>query len=176
MSNGHYFDLTNPDDAIYGAEEIAHALSMLCRFSGHCKDFYSVAQHSVYVSLLVAPPFALDGLFHDASEAFMGDMTTPLKTMMPRYRTMEKDIQASIARRFGMRPVEPSSVKGADLAVLAAERATLLPADNSIWPILDGVEPARIDIQPMTPAEAKTFFLNRYYEIQRSNIAYLNSR
>ncbi|MDO4254358.1 MAG: hypothetical protein Q4C81_04310 [Kocuria sp.] len=69
--------------------DVAHALSMQCRYNGHVRLFMSVAEHCVLVSRLVPSEHALWGLLHDATEAYVGDMVRPLKLHMPEYRAVE---------------------------------------------------------------------------------------
>src|SRR4051812_16341267 len=85
LHNGDFFDFKDPRNHNYDIKAIAHALSNLCRYTGHSKRFYSVAEHCVLVSRLVDPRFAFEGLMHDASEAFCGDVASPLKKLLPGY-------------------------------------------------------------------------------------------
>jgi len=77
--SGRKFPLAEPDPNQIDIEDIAHALSMLCRFNGHCTQFYSVAEHSMHVSHEISNDLALAGLLHDAAEAYLGDVPSPLK-------------------------------------------------------------------------------------------------
>lgn len=98
--SGKYLDVFNPDPEQICIEDIAHALANQCRFSGHTSKFYSVAQHSVMVSRRVPDRFKLQALMHDASEAYMLDIPTPIKLKLPAYMVAEKNLMHCIADKF----------------------------------------------------------------------------
>ena len=101
--------------------DIAHALSNICRFGGHTKRFYSVAQHSIAVSYMVGDRLALHGLLHDAAEAYIGDMVSPLKKRIPEYRRLDEDITRVICRKFDIDFDLMPCIKWADRAALQVE-------------------------------------------------------
>jgi hypothetical protein len=103
-------------------EDIAHALSMICRFGGHCRRFYSVAEHSVLIARAAASEHKRWALLHDASEAYIGDQIRPLKKHLAAYREAEQKIMRAICVRFGLHLDQPASVKALDLALLMDER------------------------------------------------------
>lgn len=140
-ASGMTLPLTYPSWRLIDDQDIAQALSRIPRFNGHTRQFYSVAQHCVLASQLAPPDDALAALLHDAPEAYIGDMISPLKAQLPTYRLIEQRIWAAIAKRFGIDPVMPDSVKHVDLQLLATERRELLPASSQVWPCLEGVEP-----------------------------------
>lgn len=142
--------------------DIAHSLSLLNRFTGHSTSPYSVAQHSVHVSRLLPEDLALWGLLHDASEAYLGDVATPLKGMLPCYQQMEELVQRAIARAFGLRWPMPGDVKVADRRALAAEKAELFSVSHD-WELGD-IEPAPIGV-PLPWYEAESAFVSRFKEI-----------
>lgn len=144
-------------------EDIAHALSMTCRYGGHVKEFYSVAQHSVLVSKLVPAKDALWGLLHDASEAYICDLPRPVKRQIAQYKEIEDDLLGVIARRFGLDPTMPPSVKEIDNRILADESMALFdPVPDWIRPY----KPTGIMITPLAPGFAEQVFLARYKELQ----------
>jgi hypothetical protein len=165
----YLFDLRPEDVQI---EEIAHALSNLCRFNGHCREFYSVAQHSVLVSLAVPRELALAALLHDATEAYVGDMIRPLKRSMPEYSALEDRIWLVIAERFCLPATLPEEVKIADTRALQTERRDLLAphpwpwtedqiADDSARPFENRISAG------WAPDLARFWFLDRFNNLSR---------
>jgi 5'-deoxynucleotidase YfbR-like HD superfamily hydrolase len=163
---GAVFSPLEPLPADIRALDIAHALSNLCRFVGHTSSFYSVAQHSVLVSRLCAPADALAGLLHDASEAYLADIPTPLKDVngLHGYRDIEARVQAAIFERFGLSPDMPESVVQADYLMLLAEARDLM---GDRIEVLRSSDPdvMAISIAPLAPPAAKTLFLERFLEL-----------
>lgn len=155
-------------------EDIAHALSMVCRWSGHTKWFYSVAQHSYYCSLLVGnenPVLALATLLHDSSEAYLGDMNRPLKHYTeagPAYLKIEERVERVIFEKFGLPyPMHPA-IKVADNQMLFAEKRQII--NGGAWADTwghDGSE-ANITIERWNPARAERMFLRRFRELTKA--------
>ncbi len=142
-------------------EDIAHALSMQCRFAGHCREFYSVAEHSVRVSWACDFKDALWGLLHDASEAYVVDVPRPLKPYLANYADIETSVQVAVCRRFGISITQPPSVKRADVVLLATEARDLMstppiPWGGLLYPPLVAV------ISPWSPAYAEMMFLTQF--------------
>ena len=145
--------------------EVAVPLSNICRFTGHTKAFYSVAQHSVFVSRIVPPEYAMWGLMHDAAEAVMGDMNTLLKMLLPAFKVLEKDIERVVHAGFGLHGPQPPIVKWADLVALATERRDLMPDDGHEWPVLNGIYPHDQIIVPLLPNDARDLFVARFMQL-----------
>lgn len=147
--------------------DIAHALSMLCRFGGHVQRFYSVAEHSLLLSFAVPPEQALRALLHDASEAYLVDLPRPIKGMLPDYRKMEDGILDSIGEYFSVQgPIMTDEVREADSRILLNERAMLLPNTRHGWPSVDHLEPLPgVEIQGLVPGQAEHLFLIRLHEL-----------
>ncbi|EHG7584052.1 HD family hydrolase [Citrobacter sedlakii] len=164
--SGKQFDYINSTIDDIDVEDIAGALSNICRFAGHLPEFYSVAQHSVLCSKIVSPEFAFEALMHDAAEAYCQDIPAPLKALLPDYRQIEKRTDQLIRLKFGL-PLEGSSVvKYADLTMLATERRDLDIDDSIPWVMLEGIPPTDLfEIHPLRPGQAFGLFINRFNEL-----------
>ncbi len=166
--SGLKFDILNPKPDQITVEDIAHALSQICRFGGHTKHFYSVAQHSYLGSFLVPEEDALWFLLHDASEAYIGDMVTPLKRLTEAgdaYRPVEDEIMRVICERFNLAESQPPSVHAADVAMLYAEKKQIMgpiPWDRKYGKI---IKPADVEIREMQPKKIEKLFLKRFAEL-----------
>jgi uncharacterized protein len=159
--------------------DIAHALSLQCRFTGHIKYFYSVAQHSLLVASKCPPELALEGLLHDASEAYLVDLARPVKHQpeLEAYRDAEARLEQVIAAKFGLKN-HSMTVKCADNRALATEAVQLLPNLHEDWqcawnwqtypPYTDVVIQRGID-----PAYIELLFVNLFHSLMeaRSNAA-----
>ncbi|MCA6108971.1 hypothetical protein [Bradyrhizobium cenepequi] len=167
LRSGAWFDFCAPEDSQFTIEDIAHGLANICRYSGQCADFYSVAEHSILVSE-IAVGFELEALLHDAAEAFLGDITRPLKQMLPEYKRIEADVERAILKRFGVIGSVPPEVKQADLRVLAAEQRQIMPEGTDGWVRGQKVEPAPIVVRYLPPKEAKRIFLQRFSALHLS--------
>src|SRR3546814_49865 len=132
--SGLQIDFRNPHPSQISFHDISLGLSKLCRFAGQCEGHYSVAQHSVLVALLLPPELRLEGLLHDGTEAYMGDLTTPLKALLPDYREVEAKVDTAIRIKAGLSPVPNPLVKEADQIALAIEARDLMPSSALDWP------------------------------------------
>jgi uncharacterized protein len=164
---GRYFDLLLPHTNVIGIDEIAHALAHICRFTGHTRTHYSVAQHSWLVSWLVPDEFAMHGLLHDAAEAFVGDVSSPLKRQLRDYKAIESRVEHAVMVRFGLwGPDAHAAVKQADLVALVTEQRDLMPPrGDGDWSSLDGIEPLPWTIEPLPSFVAKALFLRRFEQL-----------
>ena len=168
--------------------DIAHALSMICRYNGHVRSFYSVAEHSFHVSRIAEDKARNDisfatagngtrwGLLHDATEAYLGDCVRPLKVRseFAFYREVEEALRLRIAERFGLPSQMPAVVVSADAEICGTEMRQLLTlgtSDQSLrFTMPDGCSelPASIPglvVGLWSPDEAETRFLARYQEL-----------
>lgn len=162
VSGGMVFP-TAPDPREINLEDIAHSLAMQCRFNGHCREFYSVAQHSVIVSRH-CHRFPLLGLMHDAAEAYVGDIVRPIKLQIKAFSELEQTVWRSIAAMFGL-PMRASAaardeVLRMDAAVLATELRDLMAPPP--WPWAGNQKPLEEVIVPVEWREAKRMFLDRF--------------
>lgn len=170
-SDGQRFYFTNPENYKYSVKGIAASLSKLCRFTGHTRNFYSVAEHAVLVSKLVPKEYSLWGLLHDAHEAFIGDIASPLKAHIgANISGYEHRIDAALCKSLNIpypSPMVHKNVKDADLVALAIEAFYLMP--TGAWEEFDfrgmtvaelvGCAPAPVCLPPRAAERA---FLDRY--------------
>ena len=154
--SGQHINYLEPDKNSYDIRDIAHALSNICRYTGHCQRFYSVAEHSVRVSLTLPYKLTLQGLLHDAVEAYLGDVNTPLKQLLPEYKKLEKSMSASIMKYFGLPTEIAKEVHEADHEVFCREWQALMP-DKSLY-----VPKERREIACFSPQEAENIFLKLF--------------
>lgn len=149
--SGIEVDLLNPTFDMINIDDIAHALAMQVRYNGHVRQFYSVAQHSVLASHMVEDKYMLTTLMHDAAEAYLGDVVSPLKKLLPYYSSIEATFEKIIAQKFGLIYPFPEETKTADRVMLYSEQ---------LWRegILDFVA-------PLDPEAAKREFLIQFNQL-----------
>lgn len=170
--SGIPFDLERPQPSMVLIDDIAVALSRQPRFNGHTRDFYSVAEHCCLVSKIVAqthPELALVGLLHDAAEAYVGDLISPIKRGLPAFRKLEEGVSGVIGAAFGVELEDlPLVVKQADLQALVSEATCYLGVEDfSDWEPADLPEPEWALGRPLAPSDAQLRFLQRFEELQR---------
>jgi hypothetical protein len=146
--------------------DIAHALALQCRYVGHVTVFYSVAQHSDLASELVtADRDRLWALLHDASEAYLSDVSRPVKhsSGFGFYREAEKRVQAAICHRFGLTVEEPPSIKEVDTRQVSTERRDLMVGKHAWGTDRFAAFDRRIVAWAWEVAEER--FLSRFFEL-----------
>jgi hypothetical protein len=159
-----------PGDVDIG--DIAHALAMKCRYSGHTQKFYSVAEHCVHVSNALLrdgwnPTTALWGLLHDAPEYVLPDVARPVKPSMPGFDAIEEGVNDVIIEHFAklipswnFSIIRCDIVKQYDTRILVDEKAAMMPHTPADWGL---TEPALgVQIVGWCPTEAKVRFLRAY--------------
>ncbi len=146
---GKMINVFEPDPELICIEDIAHALSNLCRFGGHTRRFYSVAEHSMRVANEVPYEYRLTALLHDASEAYMIDLPSPIKYFIPKYREYELNLMLTIAERFGFDYPLASRVTDADKRLLEIEWAELM-------------QPGHLGHNSLRPSQAAIRFIGQF--------------
>ncbi len=170
--SGRWVNPFEPDLAQLDPGDIARALANQCRFGGHSRVFYSVAQHCVIVSRIVEErggdvEDVFAALMHDAGEAYLGDMPHPLKhrsALGAAFREAEARLEEAIRDRFKIKAGVPE-VKRVDRALLATERRAF-SAEAWHWPELEGVEPLDLELTAWSPDRAADEFAERYAELE----------
>lgn len=172
--NGRVFDYDNIDKTDFNINDIAHSLSLKCRFGGHCKWFYSVGQHLINcykVAQTLGLPIALQtaALLHDATEAYFDDMVKPLKRKLKDYQLIEKEAEKAFTfqHRVDWNPDLGwgEIIKEIDARMLITERNALFDLYNeALWP---NVEPYElIKIEKEVPETVENNFLKIYHRLR----------
>lgn len=165
FTGGKFWPLDpRPED--FQIADIAHALSNVCRYGGHTKRFYSVAEHAVIVSLYVPRQWRREALLHDLSEAYTGDMVRPLKYQpeMAEFRKAENRIE-SVARGHFKLSTDPacwSAVKEIDDRIIVDEVGELMAAPPMYWTRHPDVKSLGAVIMGAPPAIAEDWFLDEF--------------
>lgn len=166
---GKQFYFLNPTHDSIDIKDIAHALAYTCRYTGHSKKFYSVAEHSILVSYLAADPLA--GLLHDGSEAYITDIASPIKPHLGNYKELEDKIMGMLAQKYGFKYPLCEDIKDCDATQLKTEAKYLLKSGGIPWAHLYPTRRAH-GIKPMClgPEEAEKAFLERYEEVRNVSV------
>lgn len=147
--------------------DIAHSLSLICRYVGHIKHFYSVAQHSVIIAnhFKDDPILAKWGLLHDGPEAYIVDIPRPIKKKLVGYCAIEDRYNKMFATKFDLPYPIPEEVKEIDTRILMTERQTRMIYKPIIIEEFKKIKPLTVDIPVMMPREAELQFLQKYIEL-----------
>lgn len=161
---GKQFYYRDPRPEDISIEDIAHSLSHICRFNGHTKLFYSVAEHSINVCNEVKDPeFKLCALLHDAHEAYVGDLISPMKGQIElrKFKQLEERVWLAVALKFGLADKLPPEVVRADLQILADEGMAFWDlATVSKWWLK--YEPRPMKPKYLAPFAARNAFLSEF--------------
>lgn len=164
FSGEPFYPLSATEDDIQ-IVDIAHALGMVCRYAGHVRKFYSVAEHCVLLSHTVDPEHALWALLHDAAEAYVGDMVRPLKHHMPAYQAAEDRLIEVISTKFGLPGEMPRQVHEHDTRIVLDEKEQLMAPSREPWGLLEGFTPLGVTIAAWDPHKAGEEYLARFHSL-----------
>lgn len=155
----------NPHIEDINITDIAHALSLTCRYGGHCKFHYSVAQHSVLCASVAEPADRFAALMHDASEAYLSDIIRPFKHKLPEYQEAEARMMKIIAEKYGFEYPMSSRIKEIDNRMLLTEKLQLMKTSD-LWSVEKNFHPYKnVVIEPMHPLEAEKIFIETFLDI-----------
>lgn len=173
-ASGLKYHFLDPQEDEIEIKDIALALANKCRFSGHTQ-FYSVAEHSVCVAYRLPPSLRLAGLLHDAAEAYLGDIPSPLKHVLPDYKAIEKTNEEAVNKKFGieLNIFEKATLKKADTSALFTEAYYLLPSKGKDWTMFEeGEWNVEHEFKPacLPPVYAYAEFMKAFEEFTKSPI------
>lgn len=167
---GKQFWPLDPHPNDFDERDIAHALGMTCRYGGHSRHFYSVAEHCWLMSQHVSPEAQLLALMHDAAEAYVGDMVRPLEQNMPEFKDAELGILEAmwewlcdLGVNVGYTPEVDYEVNDADNRILLDEKQYLMPNSPEPWFQEGHYEPLGISLMCLEPQVAEGYWLDRFY-------------
>lgn len=152
-ASGEEWNFDRDEQDCVQLDDIAHALGNICRFTGHCRRFYSVALHSILVWWLVTrvygrADYGAEAIAHDWTEAFVGDMSSPLKSTQPTYKQTEQRVERELRCWFPMLREIPSKVKMCDWIAYCIEREYLMPAKARQMDEADGLATYGLNSEP----------------------------
>lgn len=156
--------LPDADPSEFRIGDIAHALSMMPRFAGHIDRFYSVAEHSINVAEIVPDEHKLQALLHDATEAYICDIPTPFKRLLPGYKELEDDLWRAISTKFGVPFELHALVKDADGIMLMTEKDALKKDSAPFAPEYEQFPRAKFKHRDWTHEDAEKEFKKKFYE------------
>lgn len=161
--SGRKFWPLDPQPDEVHIEDIAHALSNICRFNGHVRQFYSVAEHSVFVALNTPIEHRLAALLHDATEAYLCDLPRPVKHCVVGYAEAEHRVWLAVAQRFGLSEELPGIVKVNDNRILLDEREQFMHPTKDDWGL--NCKPLGANLRGWLPREAEAAFLETFWTL-----------
>ena len=172
--SGIEFDFTNPKPHSIHIDDIATSLANICRFNGQINHHYSVAQHSILVAMLVPRELKFAALMHDAHEAYVGDVASPLKALLLDYQRIEERVQGVVRARFGLPASDYEGVKKADYAAFLLESAHLREESDTFVDETEGSEiPYQFNsffVHPWTPLRAEQAFLESFAALKPKGV------
>jgi uncharacterized protein len=171
-SGGKFWPL-DPDPNDVNIGDIAHALSQQCRYTGHTHRPYSVAEHSLLVSAHCPSGYELEGLLHDAAEAYLADVARPVKHRIAGLVEVEDRIHQAVCTKYNLPfPISPQ-VKDIDNRILSDEREALFPRHNASEWFSGWGEPRKlgVDIECLPPYAAETRFIMEFYRLTERGVA-----
>jgi len=178
-ASGHTFDYDNMNVNMIRTQDVALALGKLCRYNGHSRVFYSVAEHCFLMAAYAMdvtddPEIALQCLLHDAGEAYVSDVPSPLKAKLGQvYKDLEAEVDELIAFKYGLPTPLFDIVHELDKRICLDEKAVLYPTSRYRWVAeQQGLEPLGIKLALLNPSEAALAFLHMYNLLTGENVTF----
>ncbi len=171
--SGKKFQIFDPKQKDILIEDIAHSLSLICRFTGHTEELYSVGQHSLLVMELCPDELKLEGLTHDFPEAYVTDLATPIKKQLPSYKVMEDNLHVAIAKKFHLQFPMPNIIKEIDTEVFHMEWAFLMERNKKVKSGKFRME--RDDFRILPPKEVERRIIENFNKLHAERILKLKS-